>query len=180
MEKIFYTKTIETAKDLKLDYSNNAGIDLYPDVNSCLKNSSDFYENFSNYYDFYSSEEGTLKVLIKKEPSVVIVDTPYVFAFPKSVHGIVHGRSGNFFKSGINVFNGVIDSSYRGSIKIGLIFNKKGIYNIDNEKAVAQLVLVGVLGGGFSLEYVDKDQFYSEFFNTERKDKGFGSSGYIS
>jgi len=180
MLKIYYTKTNEQALDLKLDYKNNAGIDLYPDLSNSLNNALDFYDRVNDYYHIKFDDEGNLTVIVQQEPSIVLVDTYYMFAFPSHVHGIVHGRSGNFFKSGINVFNGVIDSSYRGPVKVGLIFNKKGIYKLTTDKAIAQLVIIGNIGGEICLEYVDKERFYNEFFNTERKDKGFGSSGYIS
>jgi len=169
---IFYTRLLETAPKLKLDYKENAGIDLYPDVNKI---------------SFISGEEGakvafqdnSVVFTVYHVPFVFSISSPYKIAFPKSVHGIIYGRSGNFFKRGIDVFKGVIDSSYRGEIGVGLIFNKAGVFRISNDTAIAQLVIIPFGNYDYELVEVENEYFERELSETLRGERGFGSTGYV-
>lgn len=85
--------------------------------------------------------------------------------------GLVYARSGLAVKYGLNLVNsvGVIDSDYRGEIKIGLINFGNGDYTINNGDRIAQLVVTKVsLDEPLEVFTVDK---------TERGGNGFGSTG---
>ncbi|AHZ95249.1 hypothetical protein Tt72P_008 [Thermus phage T72] len=171
--RIPYTKTNKSARDLKVNNFENAGIDLFPDVSTIeIPN-----EEVIKIQKISNTE---VNLLVSYPGFYAFVTTPYKIALPKGIHGIVFGRSGNFFKSGIDVFHGVIDSSYRGVIKVGLKFYNPGIFNIKNDIAVAQLVLLGY-NSETLLEMVEvsEEEFAEKHANTERGERGFGSSGHI-
>ena len=173
MTRIPYAKLNKSAKDLKANILENAGIDLFPDVSTV-----EVPDEKSIRVKKISNDEVSLLVLYPGY--YVFVTTPYKIALPKGVHGIIFGRSGNFFKSGVDVFHGVIDSSYRGPIKVGLKFYSTGIFNIKNDIAVAQLVLIGYDSGSFfEMVEVSEEEFAEKYANTERGERGFGSSGHI-
>lgn len=173
MTRIPYTKLNKSAKDLKANILENAGIDLFPDVSTI-----EVPDEKSIRVKKISNDEVSLLVLYPGY--YVFVTTPYKIALPKGIHGIIFGRSGNFFKSGVDVFHGVIDSSYRGPIKVGLKFYSTGIFNIKNDIAVAQLVLIGYdTGSFFEMVEVSEEEFAEKYANTERGERGFGSSGHI-
>lgn len=169
---IFYTRLLETAPRLKLDYKENAGIDLYPDISKIFVISHEEGAKIT-------FQDDSVVFTVYHVPFVVSISSPYKIAFPQSIHGIVYGRSGNFFKRGIDVFKGVIDSSYRGEIGVGLIFNKTGVFRISNDTAIAQLVMIPFGNCDYELVEVDNDYFERELSKTSRGEKGFGSTGYV-
>lgn len=101
-----------------------------------------------------------------------LVPCGLALAIPDGYAGFVLPRSGLAAKHGISVLNapGLIDSNYRGEIKVVLInLNKSGDFAVKRGDRIAQLVVMGV-------PYV---QFMccEEFSETERGAGGFGSSG---
>lgn len=107
-----------------------------------------------------------------KPNSLTTVSTGIAVEIPPGYVGFVKGRSGLAFKE--NVFlkhEGVIDSNYRGEIKIILEnanpFPKKLIHGT----RIAQLVIVPVL--------VTPLNRVSELSESSRGTLGFGSSGLI-
>lgn len=101
-----------------------------------------------------------------------MVPTGVALAIPDGYAGFVQPKSGLAAKHGIGVLNspGLIDSKYRGEIKVILI-------NLDNEESfhikrgdkIAQLVIQPVLSVDFRI--------VNELDETTRGDGGFGSSG---
>ena len=90
------------------------------------------------------------------------------------VYGAIKGRSGLASK-GIDVFNGTIDSDYRGEIKVLVINNNNAsspAHEIHPGDRIAQLVFCLAL----TPVLVGHDDV-SERFKTERGDGGFGSTG---
>lgn len=85
----------------------------------------------------------------------------------------IFARSGLAVKSGITLSNcvGVIDSDYRGELKIGLINQSDEPYTVNNGERIAQLVISPVILPEISV--VD------ELEETERNDGGFGSTGRV-
>ena len=80
-------------------------------------------------------------------------------------------RSGLAAKHGISIVNtpGLIDSGYRGELKVTLInTDKSETFVVEPGMRIAQLVVVPVA----SLEPVEVD----ELPDTERGERGFGSS----
>lgn len=81
----------------------------------------------------------------------------------------IESRSGLQFKHGLQAFNGIIDSSYRGDMGIRMINHSDNDYTVKKGDRVAQLVLYPLI----ALE----SGFAEQIQETERGEKGFGSSG---
>lgn len=83
----------------------------------------------------------------------------------------IYARSGLAIKSGITLSNcvGVVDSDYRGEVKVGLINLSDSEYTVKNGDRIAQMVIAPVIMA--DIEEV------SELDETERAAGGFGSTG---
>ena len=82
--------------------------------------------------------------------------------------GIVYSRSGLASK-GIIVLNGVIDPGFCGEIKV-LLFNLSSEeYTVEKGTRFAQMIFHKTVNVSFKFTLFD--------FNSERNNKGFGSSG---
>lgn len=101
-----------------------------------------------------------------------LVPTGIAIALPDSgLVAYVFARSGLAIKNGITLANcvGVIDSDYRGEIKVGLINQSDAAYTLNPGDRFAQLVISPVVVPRL-VECDDLDQ-------TDRGDGGFGSTG---
>ncbi len=101
-----------------------------------------------------------------------MVPTGVAISIPEGFAGFVQPKSGLAAKHGIGVLNspGLIDSKYRGEIKVILInLDKNDSFHIKRGDKIAQLVIQPVLSVDFCI--VD------ELDETTRGDGGFGSSG---
>lgn len=83
----------------------------------------------------------------------------------------IYARSGLAIKSGITLSNcvGVVDSDYRGEVKVGLINLSDSEYTVKNGDRIAQMVIAPVI--------MAEVEEVSELDETERSDGGFGSTG---
>lgn len=83
----------------------------------------------------------------------------------------IYARSGLAIKSGITLSNcvGVVDSDYRGEVKVGLINLSDSEYTVTNGDRIAQMVIAPVI--------VPEIAEVDELDKTERADGGFGSTG---
>jgi dUTP pyrophosphatase len=102
----------------------------------------------------------------------LLVPTGIAIALPAGYVGLVHPRSGLANKHGIGIVNtpGTIDAGYRGELKICLInLDKTETVNLPAGSRIAQLVIQEVTTANF-IQVDDLD-------DTERSDKGFGSTG---
>ncbi len=102
----------------------------------------------------------------------MLVPTGVAIALPAGYVGLVHPRSGLANKHGISIVNtpGTIDSGYRGELKICLInLDSTETVSLPAGSRIAQLVIQEVTTAKF-LQVEDLD-------DTERSDKGFGSTG---
>lgn len=97
------------------------------------------------------------------------VSTGLKFALPKNTFARICGRS-SLAKSGIDVGAGILDSDYRGTVKVLLINNSKSGFLYSNGDKIAQ-VIIEQLNLYLPIETKQLDR-------TERGKKGFGSSGY--
>ena len=97
-----------------------------------------------------------------------VVDTGVAIKIPQGYGGFVFNRSGQG-KNGIIVLNGVgvIDSDYRGNIKVALKNISENRYGIEVGDRIAQLVILPVI----LCDFVDS------WNDTERGTGGFGSTG---
>jgi dUTP pyrophosphatase len=97
-----------------------------------------------------------------------LLDSGVAVKIPQGYGGFVFNRSGQG-KNGIIVLNGVgvIDSDYRGNIKIALKNISENRYQIEVGDRIAQLVILPVI----LCDFVDS------WNDTERGTGGFGSTG---
>jgi dUTP pyrophosphatase len=116
--------------------------------------------------DLHAREDATLQ-----PGERVIVPTGVAVAVPEGHAGLVTPRSGLAARSGISVVNGpgLLDSGYRGEIKVILINLGQEAVEIARGDRIAQLVVVPVATQEF--EVVD------ELPESSRGAGGFGSTG---
>lgn len=109
--------------------------------------------------------------------SRILVSTGIAIELPtanvlNALEAVVRSRSGLAAKHGVIVLNspGTIDNSYRGEIKV-ILYNSapENIYFVRHNEKIAQLVIQQIL---FPFVTV-----VDELAETERQDKGFGSTG---
>ncbi len=98
------------------------------------------------------------------------VPTGLAVELPLGMEAQIRGRSGLAFKHAIFSFNGTIDSDYRGEIK-GLLINHSRVpFVIEPGMRICQMVI--------NASYVMcRPEFVEEINETERGEKGFGSTG---
>jgi dUTP pyrophosphatase len=116
--------------------------------------------------DLYAREATTL------EPGERgIVPTGVAVAIPNGFAGLVTPRSGLAVRSGLGVVNspGLVDSGYRGEIKVILVNLGSEAIQIERGDRVAQMVVVPVASQEF--EAVD------DLPESSRGAGGFGSTG---
>jgi len=99
------------------------------------------------------------------------VGTGLAIEVPPGFGGFVQPRSGLAFKHGIMVVNspGLIDSGYRGEVRVCLYNSGEGAFAVNIGERIAQLVIQRVEQPVFTEA--------SELTNTSRNESGFGSSG---
>lgn len=103
-----------------------------------------------------------------------VVGTGVSLVIPAGYAGLVLPRSGLAVKHGVSLVNtpGLIDSGYRGEIRVPLINHDRGdAFRVEPGMRIAQLVLVRVAGATF--EEVE----FLEAGTDGRGEGGFGSSG---
>jgi len=105
--------------------------------------------------------------------SRAIVGTGLAVAIPENACGLVLPRSGLAFKHGITVLNspGLIDSGYRGEIKIILLNTSDEDFKVAVGDRIAQLLIVGLQ----QVSYIQSKELPAG--PDERGEAGFGSSG---
>ena len=101
----------------------------------------------------------------------VLVPTGIALAIPPGYAGFVLPRSGLAFRHGVTLLNtpGLVDSGYRGEIKVLLINHDRAVATIARGDRIAQLVVQRVEPA--ALIEVD------ELPPSERGTGGFGSTG---
>ena len=118
-------------------------------------------------YDLYSDEDIALYAEDTK-----LISTGIAFAIPDGYAGLIWDRSGLGSK-GIHRHAGVIDSSYRGDVKVALSnsrsSHKDNIYFISKGDRIAQILFQKVP----HFDLVETE----ELDDTDRGSSGFGSSG---
>jgi dUTP pyrophosphatase len=102
----------------------------------------------------------------------VLVSTGVVIETPEDVVGLIWPRSGLAAKHGIDVLAGVIDSTYRGEIKVCLLNTGTDAVAFTSGDRIAQIIFQE--HKSYDMERVLPEDVNG---NTFRKDSGFGSSG---
>tara|TARA_R110000851_G_scaffold230477_1_gene383215 strand:+ start:71 stop:490 length:420 start_codon:yes stop_codon:yes gene_type:complete len=114
-------------------------------------------------FDLYADEN-----IILKTGETSLVSTGVSMAIPVGNVGLIWDRSSMGVK-GIHRFAGVIDSGYRGEVKVCLHNASKDDYRIECGNRIAQILIQSITQIELK-EVTDLD-------NTERGGEGFGSSG---
>ena len=119
---------------------------------------------FDAGWDLYASEDAII------DPSKAeLISTDISFAIPEGYVGLIWDRSGMAAKRGLHRFAGVIDSGYRGEIKVCL-WNSSDKYCVINAgERIAQILFQEV--PSFTMVEVNS------LDDTDRGTGGFGSSG---
>jgi dUTP pyrophosphatase len=100
----------------------------------------------------------------------ILLDTGIVMEIPEGAYGKISPRSGLAWKCGIDVLGGVIDSGYRGEIKVILLNTGIASVMINRGDAIAQLIIHPCIN------YLTP-MVVTETTTTERGESGFGSTG---
>ena len=118
-------------------------------------------------YDIFSDEDITLTTNNKDK-----ISTGIAIELPKGYGAFLVGRSGLTSKTLLRINLGVIDNGYRGELHIMNDIIYKGsneTVRIEKGDKIAQMIILPIFDG----EVVEVD----EVSETDRGDKGFGSSG---
>lgn len=114
--------------------------------------------------DLYATEDVTIPAGEGRA-----IGTGLAFEIPQGTAGVVWDRSGLAFKHGLTTFSGLIDSGYRGEVKVYLHNTGKEPYLIATGDRIAQFLFVDV----HHVVFEEAD----ELSESVRLDGGFGSSG---
>ena len=103
--------------------------------------------------------------------TTLLIGTGIAAEIPEGYVGLIYARSGLATKRGLAPANkvGVIDSDYRGEIKVALHNHTDTIQTVDPKERIAQLVITPFLKADFELS--------DELSDTVRGAGGFGSTG---
>ncbi|MCR5737660.1 MAG: dUTP diphosphatase [Eubacterium sp.] len=117
-------------------------------------------------FDLYSTESVDIR-----PHETVLIGTGVYAEIPKGYFGGIYARSGIALKKDLAPANkiGVVDSDYRGEIKVALHNHGEYIRSIDRGERIAQLIIQPYLR--CNLVQVD------DLEDTERGSGGFGSTG---
>ena len=113
--------------------------------------------------------------LIASEKTVIrargrsLVGTGIRLEIPEGHVGLIWPRSGLAIKKGIDCGAGVIDSCYRGEIKVLLFNHSDTEFKIESGDRIAQILI----------QKIERVQFIpvGELSKTTRSERGFGSTG---
>ena len=116
--------------------------------------------------DLYAAE-----AVIIEPGARVLIPTGIALAIPEGYAGFVLPRSGLAVRHGLTLLNtpGLIDSGYRGEVKVLLVNHDRATTTIARGDRIAQLVIQRVE----PTELVEVDELPS----SDRGDGGFGSTG---
>lgn len=117
-------------------------------------------------YDLYAVENYAIAPQQR-----VLVETGLHLEIPHNFVGLVKDRS-SVASAGLHIMAGVIDSSYRGELKILLLNIGHIDYQIAKGQKIAQLVIVPIYTQ--VTEFVDS---LADLNDSERGAGGFGSTG---
>ena len=100
-----------------------------------------------------------------------LIDTGWAMEIPIGYFGAIFARSGLATKEGLRPANcvGVIDSDYRGPVKVALHNDSDLSRIVTNGERIAQLVIIDY----FEIDF----QEVKELEDTDRGTGGFGSTG---
>lgn len=113
--------------------------------------------------DLFSLEDCEILPLDKKG-----ISTGLKIAVPAGYAGFVCDKSGLALNHGLTTLAGVLDSGYRGELKVILMNLGKEPYEVKKGQKIAQLVI----------KKIEKPEILEgDLDQTQRGERGFGSSG---
>ncbi len=120
-------------------------------------------------YDLYACLDAAAVII--PPHTTYLVDTGWAMQIPWGLFGAIFARSGLASKRGLRPANcvGVIDSDYRGPVKVALHNDTDEPQSIQNGDRIAQLVLI-------EYDYIDFE-VVEDLDDSERGADGFGSTG---
>jgi len=116
--------------------------------------------------DIYSIEQCIIQPLERKA-----ISTGIRMEIPEGYYARIAPRSGLAVKNGIDILAGVVDSSYRGEIKV-VLYNsdKSNSFFVNPGDRIAQLIIEKHYN-------FDLIEVVEELSDTDRGSGGFGSTG---
>ena len=116
-------------------------------------------------YDIYCNEHFTLKPGARG-----LISTGFAMSVPHGMVALIWPRSGLAGKHGIDSLAGVVDSDYRGEVKVALINHGDSLVEFKPGDRIAQMVVQQV--------YQQPVVLVDNLEDTQRGAGGFGSTGY--
>jgi dUTP pyrophosphatase len=119
--------------------------------------------------DLYACTNGETVTFAPSETK--LIKTGIAMEIPEGYAGLIYARSGIANKRGLAPSNkvGVVDSDYRGEIKVALFNHSTETRTVAKGDRIAQMVIAPYL----KVEYEEVDELSS----TQRGAGGFGSTG---
>ena len=115
-------------------------------------------------YDLYALDKNTIQPGERK-----MIDTGVQLEIPTGYYGQIAPRSGLAWKNGIMTMAGIIDSDYRGNIKVILYNSGLLPFNISAKDRIAQII--------FHRHYNFTLNETNQLCDSQRSSGGFGSTG---
>jgi len=114
--------------------------------------------------DLYSNEDKVLEPMHRAP-----LRTGIYFEIPKGYVGLIWDKSGLALRTGVHTLSGVLDSNYRGELKVVLLNVSSKPIRIEKDMKVGQLLLQKI--------ETAKLKEVENLSKTVRGERGFGSSG---
>ena len=116
--------------------------------------------------DLYNDEQETITIAPGQRR---LISTGIAVSIPKGFVGLIWPRSGHAVKKGIDTMAGVIDSPYRGEVKVLLVNESSEYQTFNYGDKIAQMLLQ------YSPDFTPVA--VENLNETSRGENGFGSSG---
>jgi len=124
-------------------------------------------------YDLHSSVTHDVTI----EPGTqYMVDTGVGIVIPYGYYGRIAPRSSLAYKYGIDVMAGVVDSDYRGELKVILRNHGREPLVVKYGDRIAQILLEKIILPEIHVVHCTQEEF-EKLYSTERGAGGFGSTG---
>ena len=115
-------------------------------------------------FDLHSIQEVTIKPMERLQ-----ISTGLAMEIPEGYVGLIWDKSGLSHNFGLKILGGVVDSGYRGEVKVGMINLGKEDYTFEKGHKVAQMMIQ-------KCENVEITEA-QELADASRGTGGFGSTG---
>lgn len=99
-----------------------------------------------------------------------VIPTGFAWSLPYGTVGMIRPRSGHAVKHGFDVMAGVVDSDYRGEVKVVLVNHGDRTVRIKRGDRIAQMVI-------HQVDLTLPTELHEDMPATERGSNGFGSTG---